>query len=187
MGERVEQRRGGRRSAAESEQTRAEVIDAALRVFADKGFEAASLRDIAALADTAHGLIRHHFGSKEGVWRAAVDVAVARSIAALMPSMTRAADSSTNPADEARRAIRAMLDVSRRQPEIARMLLHEGVRGGSHLIYALEQYVAIGDVMEPLFKRLHTQGRLMAFDNRTLFLFILTAGIGPLALPALSA
>ncbi|MET0434632.1 MAG: helix-turn-helix domain-containing protein, partial [Cellulomonas sp.] len=46
---------------------RARIRDAALRLFADRGIEGVSVRDIAAAAGVSAGLIRHHFGSKDGL------------------------------------------------------------------------------------------------------------------------
>ncbi|MGH3388345.1 MAG: TetR/AcrR family transcriptional regulator [Actinomadura sp.] len=46
---------------------RARIRDAALRLFAERGTGAATIRDIAAAAGVSSGLIRHHFGSKEAL------------------------------------------------------------------------------------------------------------------------
>ena len=46
---------------------RARIRDAALRLFAERGIEGASVRDIAKAAGVSGGLVRHHFGSKEGL------------------------------------------------------------------------------------------------------------------------
>jgi AcrR family transcriptional regulator len=43
---------------------RARIRDAAIALFADKGIEGASVRDIAQAAGVSSGLLRHHFGSK---------------------------------------------------------------------------------------------------------------------------
>ena len=46
---------------------RARIRDAALRLFAERGIEGATVRDIARAAGVSGGLVRHHFGSKEGL------------------------------------------------------------------------------------------------------------------------
>ena len=45
---------------------RARIRDVALRLFGDRGLDATTIRDIAAAAGVSGGLVRHHFGSKEG-------------------------------------------------------------------------------------------------------------------------
>lgn len=47
--------------------TRARIRDAALRLFAERGIDGATIRDIAREAGVSAGLIRHHFGSKEAL------------------------------------------------------------------------------------------------------------------------
>ena len=59
-----EQRRGGR------EQTTAAILDAAERLFAERGFTAVTVRDIAAEAGVSHALVHRYLGSKEQVYRA---------------------------------------------------------------------------------------------------------------------
>jgi AcrR family transcriptional regulator len=46
---------------------RARIRDAALRLFAEHGIAAATIRDIAKAAGVSSGLVRHHFGSKEAL------------------------------------------------------------------------------------------------------------------------
>jgi AcrR family transcriptional regulator len=58
--------------AAEDLTARARIRDAALRLFAERGVEVATIRDIAAEAGVSGGLVRHHFGSKDDL-RAACD------------------------------------------------------------------------------------------------------------------
>ena len=56
--------------------SRALIREAALRLFAEHGSERVTLRQIAAAAGVSHGLVVHHFGSKEGL-RAMTDTYVA--------------------------------------------------------------------------------------------------------------
>jgi AcrR family transcriptional regulator len=56
--------------------TRQDVLDAARRVFADRGYQHASLRAIAAEAGVDAGMVRHFFGGKAGLFRAVMDLPV---------------------------------------------------------------------------------------------------------------
>jgi AcrR family transcriptional regulator len=49
------------------------LLDAALKLFGERGFEGASVRDITAEAGVSLGLVRRHFDSKEGLRRALDD------------------------------------------------------------------------------------------------------------------
>ena len=46
---------------------RARIRDAALHLFAERGIDAATIRDIAKAAGVSPGLVRHHFGSKDSL------------------------------------------------------------------------------------------------------------------------
>lgn len=54
-------------SSPEDLTARARIRDAAMRHFAEEGFEKATIRGIADTAGVSSGLIRHHFGSKEAL------------------------------------------------------------------------------------------------------------------------
>jgi len=66
--------RSGRRPGAPD--TREHIVAVARRAFGARGYDATSLRSIATEAGVDPGLLVHYFGSKEGVFRAAVEVAV---------------------------------------------------------------------------------------------------------------
>jgi AcrR family transcriptional regulator len=52
----------------QKEQTRALLVDGALRVFAERGYEEAKVEDIAAAAGYSKGAYYFHFGSKEDIF-----------------------------------------------------------------------------------------------------------------------
>ncbi len=58
--------------AFEDLNSRARIRDAALRLFAERGVETSTIREIARAAGVSGGLVRHHFGSKDDL-RAACD------------------------------------------------------------------------------------------------------------------
>lgn len=60
----------------ESTTTREKLIEAAGKLFADLGFTAVSVREIAAEAGVHFSLVNYHFGSKKELYRAALESAV---------------------------------------------------------------------------------------------------------------
>src|SRR5215475_11467541 len=64
-----------REPAFEDLTARARIREAALAQFAEHGYERTTIRGVAAAAGVSPGLVRHHFGSKQGL-RDAVDAHV---------------------------------------------------------------------------------------------------------------
>jgi AcrR family transcriptional regulator len=62
------------------------IRDCALRLFAQRGPELVTVREIAAEADVSPALVVHHFGSKDGL-RAAVDEHAARAFDAILEGL----------------------------------------------------------------------------------------------------
>lgn len=57
---------------------REEILEAASRVFAEKGFARTKISDIAAAAGLSHGLVYHYFDGKDAIFGAIVDAMIAR-------------------------------------------------------------------------------------------------------------
>jgi len=77
------------------------ILEAGLAIFSADGFHGATMRDIAKKAGVSQGLLHHHFGGKDGLWRMVGE----RITADFMTYMGNAVDP-TLPADD---GIRAML------------------------------------------------------------------------------
>jgi AcrR family transcriptional regulator len=67
-------KRSGRRPG--NQDTRASILDAARRTFAEKGFDKASIRAIAAGAEVDPALVHHYFGTKEQLFLAAMNAPI---------------------------------------------------------------------------------------------------------------
>ncbi len=65
---------------------RANIRNAALRLFAERGHDAVTVRAIATAAGVSPGLVLHHFGSKDGL-RVAVDAHAAESFDAIFAEL----------------------------------------------------------------------------------------------------
>ncbi len=86
------------------EGTRAAVLEAAERLFAECGFANTSLRDISSASGVSHPLIHHHFGSKEGLCQE-VKRRLVESYARKFPEAARATDQPLDLGDEMRRLV----------------------------------------------------------------------------------
>lgn len=65
------------------DERRERILEAALKEFAARGFEAASTNAIADAAGVAKGLVFHHFGNKEGLFVAVAEDAILRTTEAI--------------------------------------------------------------------------------------------------------
>ncbi|WP_243795926.1 TetR/AcrR family transcriptional regulator [Saccharopolyspora gloriosae] len=68
------------------EERRQQLLDVARALFAEKGFEAASIEEIAHRAGVSKPVVYEHFGGKEGIYAVVVD----REMRALLDSMVSA-------------------------------------------------------------------------------------------------
>ncbi|HPS68371.1 MAG TPA: CerR family C-terminal domain-containing protein [Holophaga sp.] len=55
-----------------SQDTRRRLLEAALVIFADKGFDGAGIREIAERAKANSAMVQYHFGGKDGIYREAL-------------------------------------------------------------------------------------------------------------------
>lgn len=75
---------------ARGDETRRRIIDAAIGLFGQHGFDGASTRDIAARAGVNAPALQYYFENKEGVYRACAETFADESWHALEPSVLRA-------------------------------------------------------------------------------------------------
>src|SRR5260370_39891828 len=66
--------------------TRGRILEAALEVFARKGYHGASVDDIVRASGTSNGAVYHHFPNKDAVFPALVDAVPTRLAAAVAPA-----------------------------------------------------------------------------------------------------
>lgn len=102
-------RRPDRGGYARGEETRARIIEAAIRVFGDEGYERASTRQIAAEAGVNPPALQYYFDSKEGLHRACAESLVANMRKALGPAFDAGAAAARS--GDRRRAVEALCDL----------------------------------------------------------------------------
>jgi TetR/AcrR family transcriptional regulator, fatty acid metabolism regulator protein len=128
------------------------LLDAAVRVFARKGYHASRVSDIAEEAGVAHGLLYHYFDSKEELLET-----VFRETWTLMLDTIKGVEELGEPAREQLRKVAAIvLRAWRDTPDVVRVLVREVTRS-PHLQHevleidqafrALERIIAHGQAM----------------------------------------
>ena len=113
---------------------RARIIAVAIRSFSDRGYEGTTTAGVAREAGVTQPLIHHHFGSKEGLWRAAMD-----ELFAVATTFTAANGKSTREAllDTAERFVRFVAA----RPEVTRIIAREGAAHSPRLTYLVDHYL----------------------------------------------
>lgn len=110
--------------------TKREAIwEAAIELFATKGIDATTTREIARLADTAEGNIYRHFKNKDDLIRQLFE----ESAAALHAFLLEAVGEESDPKERLRRLLRAIFDFADEHPSVFAFLVtaphSEFVRG----------------------------------------------------------
>jgi AcrR family transcriptional regulator len=119
----------GRSRPHDIERTRAEILRAALTVFAEKGLTRARVDDIAALTQTAKPTIYYHFGSKEELYAAVLESAYGG-----IRDMERTLDLDLSRPEEAmRRLVEASFDYHATHPDWVRLVSIENIHCARHI------------------------------------------------------
>jgi len=106
------------------EEKRTLILEAAVRVFAEKGYHTCRVGDIAEEAGVAYGLLYHYFGSKEEVLET-----VFRATWGELLSAVRGVEELGEPAPEQIRKVAAIVLRSwQRDPDLIRVLVREITR-----------------------------------------------------------
>jgi len=170
MNQRKNRRQLGKQTREVSEKTKEKVLRAALVEFAREGFFNAKLRDIAALAGTTHSLIRHHFGSKDDLWKAVVDYGLQLHEDSLLKILTlrESADS----VELFKDFIATYILTIAKHPELSKILLHDNSSTSPHLDYLIERQKRLHAVIEPVFKNAQACGYFKGFDHDSFSVYV---------------
>lgn len=169
----------GKQSREASEKTKKKILTAALEVFAREGFPDARLRDIAARAGATHNLIRHHFGSKDDLWKAVVD----DGLRMRQKRLKQIVDSgqSMNPVDLFKKLIRSHVVFVTEHAELIKILMQSNSRTSPHLDYIIAKEQGIMDVTGPIFRKVQERGYFKGFDPDSFTVYMRALVEAPIA------
>jgi AcrR family transcriptional regulator len=113
------------RSRMTGKQRREQLIEVGRKLFADKGFEATTVEEIAAKASVSKPVVYEHFGGKEGLYAVVVD----REIAALLNGITGALSADLSSRETLERAAMALLEYIETSTDGFRILVRDSPTG----------------------------------------------------------
>lgn len=113
-----------RQPAAHADATRSRIVQAAVLAFAERGFDAASTREIARRARVEQGLLTYHFRNKDALWRAAADQVFNTLREGVMEWLSTAKGLSGQ--ERARELIRTYVRTMASHPEFFRFIVDQG-------------------------------------------------------------
>src|SRR5437899_579724 len=108
------------RSIASGEKRRL-ILDAAVRVFARKGFHTCRVGDIAEEAGVAHGLLYHYFSSKDEL----LETVFRETWSELLAAIAEVEESGAPAREQLRQVAAILLRAWRRRPDLVRVLVRE--------------------------------------------------------------
>jgi AcrR family transcriptional regulator len=119
---------------------RERILEAAARSFAERGYDGTSTAGVAREAGVTQPLVHHHFGSKDGLWRAVMDHLFAALARAPAPR-ARPRSGSGRDAHALGHALASFVRFSAAHPELVRILAREGAAPTPRLTYLVERHV----------------------------------------------
>jgi TetR/AcrR family fatty acid metabolism transcriptional regulator len=129
---------------AAQEEKRQQILEAAVRAFARKGYHACRVGEIAEEAGVAYGLVYHYFGSKEEVLQT-----IFRDTWEQMLARIREVEEADDPAAEKVRKVTALLlRTWRRDPDLVRVLVREVTRSPEQLQQQVDEIGHAYDALE---------------------------------------
>jgi TetR/AcrR family transcriptional regulator, fatty acid metabolism regulator protein len=131
------------------------ILDAAMRVFARRGFHTCRVSDIADEAGVAYGLVYHYFSSKDQI----LDTLFLERWDLMLAAIAQADRSERSPRDKLRAIAGFIVDSYRYEPELMKVIVVEVTRaantfGRTHLAKIREAYALIAGIVE----RAQTEG-----------------------------
>jgi AcrR family transcriptional regulator len=170
--------------------TKDRLLAAARNLFGSKGFRAASVREITALAHANLGAVTYHFGTKAALFHAVLD----QSFDQLATRIEQAAAGRT-PSESVGLVVATLFGFFRETPDIPRLILHQVSSGTPppdsvlrhlhRIVAAVGRLVAAGQTRGE-FRDIEPVLVTFSLISQAVWFALAGAEVGPVLFPALS-
>jgi TetR/AcrR family transcriptional regulator len=136
-----------------------EILRRGLETFAERGYDATTMRALAERLEVNHNFINDRYGSKANFWRAVIDFALGEMLGQLNDSFADGSDED----DEATlgHVVREFYRLAAVRPQANRIVADESVRDSERLDYLYENYTGeFWAKMSQILQRLIDAGRM---------------------------
>ena len=121
------------RPRRKGEVTAERILDAAEELFAERGYDGTTLRDVAARVGIRNPSLYNHFDGKESLYAAVLD----RGIRPVVELLSEFVDQRENRGE----LVVRVMDVLSRRPNLPRLVMHETISGGQRLTPMLRSWI----------------------------------------------
>ena len=119
--------------------TRQRLVAEGLRAFSTVGYDGASVREIERAAGIGRGLVAHHFGTKDALWRECVDWLMGRFHDEFQEQQRFLAD--VSPHERARVLMKVYVRFAARHPEYTRLLVLSGDQDSERVRWMVDTWI----------------------------------------------
>jgi AcrR family transcriptional regulator len=150
------------------------LLGAALDAFAENGYDGTSVRELGRRVGVSHALITSRFGSKEGLWFAAMEHALKET----EKTWREVADSpELDDLEALRRGVVRQVIFSAAHPQVLRIMSHEGAIDSPRVRFIIDSFVnPLRPGVERLLARLVAAGRIRPLPYATLHFLAVVGG-----------
>jgi TetR/AcrR family transcriptional regulator len=135
-------RRAAPLAAPMSEVPAERLLEAAVSLFAQHGFDAVSTGAVATAAGLTQSMVHYHFGTKEKLWKAAVEQLM--HVRGNMFSLNLEDLRDVDDLSRLKVMLRRFISANAADPDLTRILIHEGMNDSPRLKWLAKRYMIRG-------------------------------------------
>ena len=179
-------RKPGRPAAGDKAISQTDLLEAALKAFAQHGYEGVSIRKLTRELGVSHNLIHHYFSSKEQLWKSAMEFGNSR----IPINSTSLLPSEIAPGEEIERLYEATYTIALMAAEHSdyfKIIIDEAALGGPRFDFLYDNFVGeVADAVNILFQRAVDRGEARALPHGLTSIMLLAVIGTPFTMKALA-